>query len=137
MTIYKELRDYCSLDREAAVEVMTNMRDDDDSFEVENYLFVRTNHLDEYLADYLKNDEYHLGSFTSWFIAGQTNIDADVIEAMQAAEAYEAVGKLILSICDMEEFAEAAASGDGYGHFLNRYDGSEIEIGEYHAFLQS
>jgi hypothetical protein len=47
---------------------------------------------------------------------------------MQKAEAYEAIGKLIISLCKLPELQEAYASADGYGHHFNSYDFEEKEI---------
>jgi len=104
---------------------------------VNDYLFVHEDQIVKYLADYLSNDEYSLGCFADWFISSQTGIDQGAIAAMQAEEAFEACSKLILSICDMKEFAQFAISTDGAGHFLSRYDGSEKQIGSYLAFRQN
>jgi len=143
MKVYNELRTTLDLDRDEAVEVMTEMReeslavaDEFEAFNLCNYLFVPTHRLDEYLADYLSNDEYCLGCFIPWFISDRTGVDQSVIESMQDCGAFEAVGKLILSLCDMKEFASAAASADGYGHFLNSYDGQEYEVAGYTVFKE-
>lgn len=119
-------------------EVIGCIEDGETDFEVDDVRFISDETILEVLAEELSSDEYMLGCFASWFIADQTGVDSDVIDAMQKAEAFEAVGKLILSLCDMEAFAEAYASADGYGHHFNRYDGSEEEITYngtlYHVF---
>lgn len=119
-------------------EVMGCLEDGETDFEVNNVRFISDETILEVLAEELSNDEYILGCFSSRFISDQTGVDRDVIDAMQKAEAFEAVGKLILSLCDMEAFAEAYVSADGYGHHFNHYDGNEEEITYngtlYHVF---
>lgn len=109
-------------------EVVDCIDNDETDFEIDNVRFIRSDIINEVLAEELSNDEYILGCFMPYFVADQTNVDSDVIKAMQEAEAFEAVGKLILSLCDMGEFAQAYASADGYGHHFNSYDFGEEEL---------
>lgn len=109
-------------------EVLENMADGTDDFEVDNVRFIKSDCIDEILADELGSDNYMLGCFNAWFIADVTGIDTDVIEAMQKAEAYEAIGKLIKSLDKLEVLASAYASADGYGHHFNSYDFGEEEL---------
>ena len=64
------------------------------------------------------------------------DIDIDVIQAMQKAEAFEALGKLVMSTGKLEELQEKYASEDGYGHHFGHYDGCEYELNSqpYYAF---
>lgn len=111
---------------------------DSSDFEVEDVRFIDSDSIDSVLAEELQSDLYILGCFNAWFISEQTDIDQDVIEALQEAEAFEALGKLIVKSCDMVEFAQAYAGADGYGHHFNRYDfgQEEIQIGDtlYYVF---
>lgn len=81
---------------------------------------------------------YILGRFNASFLAGIIEIDCDVIEATQKAEAYEAIGKLVKSLGKLEEVAADYAYADGYGHHFNGYDFGEEELtidGKlYHVF---
>ena len=128
------IRDDLSFDIFDTMEALRNMENSDSYFEVDNHRFIHTNDIDEVQQDELKSDEYMLGCFNASFLAGILDIDQDVIEAMQKAEAFEAVGKLVLSMDKLEELQEDYARLDGYGHHFNHYDGNEIEIGNYHIF---
>lgn len=136
----KNVREFCEglLSEPDWREVVDNIAGGIKDFEVDNVRFIHEDAILSVLADELQADEYVLGCFVPGFIADQTGVDPDVIKAMQEAEAFEAVGKLIISLCDMEEFAEAYASADGYGHHFNHYDFSEDELetpaGMYHVF---
>lgn len=136
----KAIKSFCAdLHSEPAwFEVAQNIIDDKDDFEVDNVRFIKSDCIDSILAEELGNDDYLLGCFNAWFIADVTDIDTDVIEAMQKAEAYEAVGKLIKSLDRLEVLASTYASADGYGHHFNGYDGDEEELRVagtlYHVF---
>ena len=124
----KEFTEYTLHSQPDWREVVENIEAKWDDFEVDNVRFIKDSEIDKILADELENDLYCLGCFTSSFIADFTGIDLDVIEALQDAEAYEALGKFIVKSCDLEYFASAYASVDGYGHHFNRYDGGEEEL---------
>jgi len=124
----KEFTEYTLHSQPDWREVVENIEAKWDDFEVDNVRFIKDSEIDKILADELENDLYCLGCFTSSFIADFTGIDLDVVEALQEAEAFEALGKLIVKSCDLEYFASAYASVDGYGHHFNRYDGGEEEL---------
>ena len=130
----KTIRDDLSFDIFDTMEVLRNMENLDSDFEVGNYRFIHTDDIDEVQRDELSSDEYMLGCFNASFLASVLDIDQDVIEAMQKAEAYEAVGKLVLSMDKLEELQQDYVKWDGYGHHFNHYDGNEIETGNYHIF---
>lgn len=109
-------------------EVVENIINDEHDFEVNNVRFITDNMINEVLADELQNDMYLLGCFVPSFIAEQCNWPVALVEAAQQGEAFEALGQAIADNCDMEEFAEAYVSADGYGHHFNSYDGGEEEI---------
>lgn len=119
-------------------EVIESIESGEDDFEVDGVRFISDSTIDQIQQDELSSDEYILGCFNASFLAGILNIDQDVIDAMQKAEAYEAVGKLIISLGKLEELQAEYASADGYGHHFNSYDFGEEElmIGEsfYHVF---
>ncbi len=119
-------------------EVLTEIIAGFDDFEIDNVRFVKADCIDKIQQDEMKSDLYCLGCFNSWFISDCIDIDRDVIEAMQKAEAYEAIGKLIISLGKLEEMQEEYARLDGYGHHFNRYDGNEETITvnnvEYYVF---
>lgn len=97
-------------------------------FTVDGVRFIDSENIDEIQQEELASDLYCLGCFNDWFIAEITGIDVDVIEAMQKAEAFEAIGKLIISLGKLPELQAAYASADGYGHHFNGYDFSEEEL---------
>jgi hypothetical protein len=131
----------CELDLNECKEYLSNIRGEvqeevDFTFEfegVEHRIINRENIL-EILADELTSDLYCLGCFNANFIAEQCNWPQELVECAKEGDAYEALGKAIKENADMEEFAEAYANADGYGHHFNGWDGSENEIGEYYVF---
>ena len=124
----------CGLDSYNLRELLEKYHNEDNDFEAGGYRFIHKEDIDQIMQDELSNDEYILGCFNASFLAGVLGIDQDVIEAMQKAEAYEAVGKLILSLDKLEELQADYVSADGYGHHFSGYDGNEHEIGDYYAF---
>lgn len=40
-------------------------------------------------------------------------------------------------IADLDDFVSNAIQADGRGHFISRYDGEEIELGEFYAYRQN
>ena len=130
ITSHTELKTFCAdlhstPDADEVLECIDNGESD---FFVNNVRFIDTAHIDKILAEELSSCEYSLGCFMSGFIADQTDLDVDVIQTLQTAEAFEALGKLIIKMCDMEEYARAYASADGYGHHFNSYDFGQEEI---------
>ena len=98
--------------------------------------FIREDAIDSIMQDELSNDEWLLGTFNDYFLSDVLEIDIDVIQAMQKAEAFEALGKLIISTGKLEELQEKYVSEDGYGHHFGHYDGYEYELNSqpYYAF---
>jgi len=109
-------------------EVLENVLNSIDDFEVDNVRFIKSDCIDQILADELESDSYCLGCFNSSFISDITGWPVMLIEAAQSGEAYEELGKAIADEGKMLEFAEAYASADGYGHHFNSYDFSEEDI---------
>ena len=109
-------------------EVVTELAAGSSDFWSDGVRFIRYSEIDKILAEELESEPYILGCFTAWFIADATDLDLDVIEALQDAEAFEALGKLIIKSCNMVDFAQDYASADGYGHHFNSYDFSEEEL---------
>lgn len=119
-------------------EVVTAIDNGTYDFEVDGVRFINSESIDQIMQDELSDDEYVLGCFNSWFLASVLNVDRDVIEAMQKAEAFEAIGKLIISLGKLEDLQEEYARQDGVGAHFNHYDNSEEELfvnGElFHVF---
>ena len=79
----------------------------------------------------IEGDEYVLGCFASWFIANHFEmISIDVAEALQKAEAFSELGKLIQrqSRDEQREFVEDYLSTDGEGHHFAHYDHNQYEF---------
>ena len=105
-------------------------------FSIGNYRFILDAMIDGIERDELSNDAYVLGCFSDWFIADILDIDLDVIQALQKAGAFDAIGKMMLKHID--EVQSKYASVDGYGHHFSSYDGNENEVtlngSFYHVF---
>lgn len=130
-SIYSELDDLNIDDKRTVLE---NMLNNDSDFEVENYRFIHKDDIDTIQQDEMKSDPYMLGCFNAWFIADNTDLDIDIVEALQSADKYTELGNHILNNGYLEDMQSAYTSADGYGHHFNSYDGSENEIGDYYAF---
>ena len=109
-------------------EVVESVLSDSDDFEVDNVRFIAADCIDSIQCDDLESDLYILGCFNAWFLADVTGLGSEVIEAMQAAEAFEALGKLVISLGKLSELQQEYARLDGYGHHFNHYDGNQEEI---------
>ena len=98
--------------------------------------FIRHDVIDDIMQDELSSDEWFLGAFNDYFLADVLDVDVDVIQSMQKAEAFEAIGKLIISTGKLEELQEKYVSSDGYGHHFAHYDGHECALRSqpYYAF---
>ena len=115
-------------------DVVESISMEEDDFEVDLHRFIRMDKIDEIQQNELSWEPYLLGCFTDWFLAGILNLDIDVIKELQKAEAYEALGKMVLSMDKLEELQEQYVSCDGYGHHFAHYDHKEQEIFGYYAF---
>ena len=109
-------------------EVVENLVNFESDFEVDNVRFISSDCIDRIQQDELGSDLYCLGCFTDHFLADVLEIDVDVIEAMQQAEAYEALGKLIISLGKLPALQSEYSRLDGYGHHFNSYDFGEEEL---------
>ena len=101
-----------------------------------DWRFIHEDDIDAIMQDELKSDEYILGCFNDWFLANILDIDVDVIQAMQKSEAFEAIGKLVISMGKIEELQSEYVQADGYGHHFGSYDGETYELNgqPYYAF---
>lgn len=135
----KELKDTFNFNNDEIREIIECIIDEQEDFEISNnYRIIKESVIDDIMQEELSNDEYILGCFNAWFLADVLEIDLDVIEEMQKAEAFSAIGKLVLSLGKLEELQKQYVKYDGYGHHFNHWDGSdeEIRIGKeyYHIF---
>lgn len=125
---YSEIKEIRSIVGDDWREVIEEILEDNDDFEVAGYRFIDSESIDKIMQDELSSDEYILGCFSSWFLSDILGIDQDVIDAMKEAEAFEAIGKLVLSLNKLEELQKGYVRNDGYGHHFAHYDGEENEI---------
>ena len=116
-------------------DVVENLNNGENDFEVDNHRFINSNNIDEIQQEELESDLYILGCFNSSFLASILDIDQDVLEAMKEAEAFEAIGKLIISLDKLEEVQEQYASADGYGHHFAHYDHNEHALTDHNYLV--
>lgn len=86
--------------------------------------------------------KYSAWAFNASFLADFCDLPQEVFEALQpqCENANDAIIALIEKTGTLEDFAEAAESADGRGHFLNRWNGGEDSVilsgVEYYAYRQ-
>ena len=122
-------------------EVLECILNEETDFEVNNVRFITDKTILSVMVDEIFDDNYILGCFNASFIADNSDIPLEMIEACQESEAFEAIGKGLNAIMDQDEkesFCEEYASADGYGHHFNGYDFSEEEFTfngvDFHVF---
>ena len=113
-------------------EIVEAINNDESDFEVDNVRFIKDSEILSIMADEIFNgDDYVLGCFNASFIADNSSLNYELVEACQNSEAYEAIGKALNATLDQDEkesFCEEYASADGYGHHFNHYDGNSEEL---------
>jgi hypothetical protein len=120
------------VDEDEAEEVMDYMINTTGDFEVATMRFIHEADIDEIMRDELSGDTYVLGCFNADFMADILGCPAEVIEKVQEAEAFEALGTWMLE--HIEEVQKSYAQADGYGHHFNHYNGEEYRVGKYYMF---
>ncbi len=124
-----QLREVKNLSNELDIdfkELVENVNEQNDDFEIDNYRFIKSSEIDIIQQDELKNDLYILGCFNARFIADNTDLSLKVVEALQKAEAFEELGELMVD--NIETIQSEYARLDGYGHHFAHYDHNENEI---------
>jgi len=122
--------------------VIENVLASEDDFEVNNVRFIKDDNILEIMAsEIFDGDDYVLGCFDASFIASNSSLNYELVQACKEAGAYQAIGKALYDTLDQDEkeiFCSNYASADGYGHHFNHYDFGHEEItinGElYHVF---
>ncbi len=134
LKIRRALRDDFNLDAFDGKEALAKMVEGEDDFEVGGYRFINQDSIDSIMEDELSGDEYVLGVANAWFIAEVTGVDKEAIEAMQKADCYAAIGKMILSLDCLSDYQQGIVRHDGYGPYFAHYDGEQHELGNYYVF---
>ena len=101
---------------------------DTDDFEVDNYRFIRASEIDEIQVEELKCNEYVLGCFNASFLADNTDLSFEIIEALQQGDKLEAIGKHIIDNYFINDIQQEYSRLDGYGHHFAHCDHEEHEI---------
>lgn len=98
--------------------------------------FIQESAIDSILKEELEADPYMLGCFAASCIANNSDIDKELVEIIQGAEAYENLGQHLIDNDCVEGMADDLASMDGYGHHFASYDGAtnELRAVNYYAF---
>lgn len=130
----RALRDDFSLDAFDGKEALAKMLDGEDDFEVGGYRFINQDSIDSIMEDELSGDEYVLGAANAWFLAEVTGIPQEAIEAMQKADCYAAIGKIIIAQDLLEDYQQGIVRHDGYGPHFAHYDGEQHDLANYHVF---
>lgn len=111
---------------------------DGSNFEADGseYLILTDEEADDMAKEQIKQS---LWAFNAEFIASHTKkgLNNGAIEALKRAqsELFEDANDLVESMIeDLEHFIKDAIMCDGRAHFLNTYDGEEIEAGEFFIY---
>lgn len=100
---------------------------DEDDYN-KNYMVLTDEEADEKCKEYIIDT---LWAFTPYFLAEQTDLDAEVFEAIQSNGKCEGnndtIYNLINKLGSIDDFVSNAISADGRSHFMNSYDGHEHE----------
>ena len=98
-----------------------------DDFEIDGFRFIRESAIDDIVVAQYEDDPYVLGCFTDWFIAENSDLSYDVVQALQSAEKFKAIGQHLIDSGYAEDMILEACRIDGYGHMMYSYDGSTNE----------
>ena len=112
---------------EDAKEIIEKIVNEETDFNIGDYRFIHTDFIDSIQVEELESDPYILGCFNDWFIADNTDLSIDIIQALQSAEKYEALGKHIIDNNLTSTLQKKYSRLDGYGHHFSSYDGETLE----------
>ena len=98
-----------------------------DDFELDGYRFIREAAIDDIVVGQYEDDAYILGCFNDWFIADNSSLSLDIVQALQSAEKFEAIGQHLIDSGEARDMILEACRIDGYGHMLDSYDGDTNE----------
>ena len=113
--------------REATREIVTGILNGNYDVTTSDYNWraIEEEMINDVLIEELAADEYVLGCANPNFLSEVTGIDSDVFVAMHEAEAFDAIGKLIISGGFVTRYAERLLAWDGPGPHFAHYDGAE------------
>lgn len=114
-------------------EIAENMISDDEDFTVGRYRFINTDSIDEIYADELENDPETSGACAAWCIAEATEWPEAVIEAAQNGGGEAAIIES-MTRDQLITLAESLSGYESYGPHFARYDGEEMQFGNWYAF---
>lgn len=122
-TIYNFCQEHNVDFRELVEEIQVSNND----FEINNFRFILEDEIDSIQVDELESDSYTLGSFNDWFIADNTDLSFDIVQALQKGEQFSELGQHIIDNDYTQELQSEYARSDGYGHHFSHYDGNTHE----------
>jgi len=102
-----------------------------------DYLLLTDEQANEQAYEYIKES---LWAFNASFILSECGLDFSGEASLKSMQenSCESANDFILSLvektCGLDCFVKSAISADGRGHFLNCYDGNEIEQDEYFIY---
>jgi hypothetical protein len=107
---------------------LTEVEEYDDDDYNNDYLVLTDEEADEKAKEYIKET---LWAFNASFIAGEVDLDEEIIQAIHDNGKCEGnndtIYNLIQKLGDFDSFVEEAIRADGRGHFMSSYDGNENE----------
>lgn len=131
-TIELEPNDLFEL-QDTVIELLTSEQVDFDvSIGTMEFRIIHNLSIDGIQQQELLDDLYTLGCFNECFLAQHLPLDIEDIEALQEAEAFEAIGKIASK--NIKDIQKEYSSLDGYGHHFAHYDHTELEVGDYTIF---
>jgi hypothetical protein len=98
------------------------------------YVFESDKDKTDYLKEYVINNwqlqyfniDFLLDNLKQEYINIKQETMRSIIKAIQEQDDFESTNALLLLV-DIDELIESAISQDGLGHFINYYDGKEVE----------
>jgi hypothetical protein len=119
-----EFADELGIDRR---ELAQNIIDGAEDFEIDCYRFIEEDEIDKIQVEELQSDPYILGCFNTSFIADNSNLSYDIVEALQKGDQYESLGQHLIDNDCVEDMQEEYSRLDGYGHHFAHYDHHTME----------
>ena len=108
-------------------EFMENYNNENLDFEIGKHRFIYEGEIDDIQIKELESDPYILGCFSSWAIADASNLDYEIIEALQESEKFELIGQYLINNNCLDKLQRICVANDGYGHHFAHYDNETLE----------